>query len=128
MRLLLDTHAFIWFVDGSPKLSNAARTAIDDVENLVYLSVASVWELAILVSLQRLKLQRTVKEYVALYTEKNAIDLLPVTIDHIDGIVGLPFHHRDPFDRLLIAQAKSSDLTLVSADNAFKQYDVDILW
>ena len=128
MRLLLDTHAFIWFVDGNPKLSNAARTAIDDVENLVYLSVASVWELAILVSLQRLTLQRTVKEYVALYTEKNAIDLLPVTIDHIEGIVSLPFHHRDPFDRLLLAQAKSSDLTLVSADNAFNHYAVDILW
>jgi PIN domain nuclease of toxin-antitoxin system len=128
MRLLLDTHAFIWFVDGNPKLSNAARTAIDDVENLVYLSVASVWELAILVSLQRLTLQRTVKEYVALYTEKNAIDLLPVTIDHIEGIVSLPFHHRDPFDHLLLAQAKSSHLTLVSADNAFKHYAVDILW
>ena len=128
MRLLLDTHAFVWFVDGNPKLSNAARTAIDDVENLVYLSLASVWELAILVSLQRLTLQRTVKEYVALYTERNAIDLLPVTIDHIEGIVSLPFHHRDPFDRLIIAQAKSNDLILVSADNVFQRYEVNVLW
>jgi PIN domain nuclease of toxin-antitoxin system len=128
MRLLLDTHAFIWFVDGNSKLSSAARAAIDDVSNAVYLSVASAWELAILVSLKRITLQRTVKEYVAVYTEKNAIDLLPVTLDHIGGIVDLPFHHRDPFDRLLIAQAKSNDLTLVSADNAFEQYKVNILW
>jgi PIN domain nuclease of toxin-antitoxin system len=127
MRLLLDTHAFIWFVDGNSKLSSAARAAIDDVSNAVYLSVASAWELAILVSLKRITLQRTVKEYVAVYTEKNAIDLLPVTLDHIGGIVDLPFHHRDPFDRLLIAQAKSNDLTLVSADNAFEQYKVNIL-
>jgi PIN domain nuclease of toxin-antitoxin system len=127
MRLLLDTHAFIWFVDGNSKLSSAARAAIDDVSNAVYLSVASAWKLAILVSLKRITLQRTVKEYVAVYTEKNAIDLLPVTLDHIGGIVDLPFHHRDPFDRLLIAQAKSNDLTLVSADNAFEQYKVNIL-
>jgi PIN domain nuclease of toxin-antitoxin system len=127
MRLLLDTHAFIWFVDGNSKLSSAARAAIDDVSNAVYLSVASAWELAILVSLKRITLQRTVKEYVAVYTEKNAIDLLPVTLDHIGGIVDLPFHHCDPFDRLLSAQAKSNDLTLVSADNAFEQYKVNIL-
>ena len=128
MKLLLDTHAFIWFVDGNPKLSNAARTAIDDIENRVYLSVASVWELAILVSLKRLTLQRTVSEYVTLYTDRNAIDLLPVTIDHIEVIVHLPFHHRDPFDRLLIAQAKFHDLHLVSADRTFKQYDINELW
>ena len=128
MKLLLDTHAFIWFVDGNPKLSSAARTAIDNIENPVYLSVASVWELAILVSLKRITLQRTVKEYVALYTDRNAIDLRAVTIDHVEGIVHLPFHHRNPFDRLLIAQAKFHDLTLISADGTFKQYDVNILW
>ena len=128
MKLLLDTHAFIWFIDGNSKLSHTARTAIDDVENRVYLSVASVWELAILVSLKRLTLQRTVNEYVTLYTARTAIDLLPVTLDHVEGIVHLPFHHRDPFDRLLIAQAKFHDLQLVSADGAFRQYDVNILW
>lgn len=125
MRLLLDTHAFLWFVTGDKRLSRRARRAIESEEP--FLSAVSVWEMAIKVSLGRLVLPAPVDEYV---TEKRAEGFSMLSIDwpHAAAVEKLPFLHRDPFDRLLAAQALSERLPLVSSDPVFREYGVKIVW
>jgi PIN domain nuclease of toxin-antitoxin system len=127
MKLLLDTHAFLWFVTGDPRLSRRARRTIesDDAEPL--LSAASVWEMAIKVSLGRLVLPTPVDEYI---DEKRAEGFGMLSIDwpHAAAVEKLPFLHRDPFDRLLAAQALTERLSLVSADPVFREYGVKVIW
>lgn len=124
MRLLLDTHAYLWWLTDNPRLSGAARTAIADSGSLVHVSAASIWEIALKAALGRLNpgVSDIVEEIVA-----NAFIELPVTARHTERSTRLPPHHRDPFDRLLIAQAQIEDLTLVSLDRAVAAYDVTIL-
>ena len=124
MRLLLDSHAFLWWVRDDPALTRRARTAIADAENECFLSHASVWEMAIKASLGKLKLPTTVERFVVEHCEANSFRLLPLTLGHIALVEGLPFHHRDPFDRLLIAQARHERMTLVSRDPSLKAYGV----
>lgn len=127
MRLLLDTHAFIWFQAGDRRLSRKARRAIeaDGVELL--LSAACVWEMAIKASLGRLRLPDTVEAYVA---EKLAqgYRMQPITWTHAARVERLPFHHRDPFDRLLAAQALVEGCPLVTRDRVFRRYGIEIVW
>lgn len=127
-RLLLDTHAFLWWVDDAPSLPAKARAAIADGENECYLSLASCWELAIKSSLGKLRLARPVERFVTEQLTANSFTLLPLTLHHLAKIEKLPFHHRDPFDRLLIAQAITEKLILVSGDGAFLDYGVKLLW
>jgi PIN domain nuclease of toxin-antitoxin system len=130
MKLLLDTHTFLWLVVGSPHLSAAAQVALADPANELFLSVASVWELAIKTSRpkQQLKLTDPLDVYLAKWTAIYQLNLLPIQSPHALHVVRLQDHHRDPFDRILIAQAVVEGMTLVSGDGRFASYPVTILW
>jgi PIN domain nuclease of toxin-antitoxin system len=127
VRVLLDTHAFLWFAAGDRRLSRRARAVMeaDDTELLV--SAASVWEIAIKASLGRLTLPAPVDAYMA---EKIAegYQMAPVTWAHAAAVHQLPFYHRDPFDRLLIAHARGERYPLVTRDRVFRKYGVDVVW
>ena len=127
MKLLLDTHIFIWWADQPEKLSPAALSALEDEANELLLSVASVWEMQIKIQLGKLKLSLPLKELVKNQQETNDIRVSPVALTHVLALDALPFHHKDPFDRLLIAQSIEEDLTLVSADSQFSGYSVKLL-
>jgi len=127
VRLLLDTHVFLWFVAGDARLSRRARRTLDDSRAVLLLSAASVWEMAIKASLGRLTLPTTAGEYIA-GKMKNGLQMLPIEWIHAAAVETLPAHHRDPFDRLLIAQAQLEECAIVSADPAFRQYDVRVIW
>lgn len=126
MRLLLDTQVFIWWADQPEKLSPAALSALEDEANELLLSVASVWEMQIKIQLGRLKLSLPLKELVKNQQETNNLTVSSVTLTHVLALDALPFHHKDPFDRLLIAQSIEEDLTLVSADSQFSAYSVKL--
>lgn len=127
MRLLLDAHAFLWWVTDDPALKRRARAAIADVDNECFVSHASVWEMAIKAALGKLKLPSTVARFVVEHCEANNFGLLPITLTHVAAVESLPFHHRDPFDRLLVVQAHHEGLTLVSRDPALKAYGVPVV-
>ena len=128
MRLLLDTQAFLYFIIGNPLLSARARALIEDPHNERLLSIASIWEMAIKTSLGKLVLAQPLEQLILRETEMNAISVLPVTIPHAAAVTTLPLHHRDPFDRMLIAQGMVEDLPLVSGDAVFDRYPVHRLW
>ena len=128
MRLLLDTHTFLWFISGHRTLSTRARRAIESSRNQKYLSVASVWEMAIKVRIGKLKVGLPLREALATGMSEGDIAFLSVERDHALGVAELPLHHEDPFDRLLIAQARAEDLRMVTKDDAFDEYDVSRLW
>ena len=130
MKLLLDTHTFLWLIVGNPNLSAAAQVALADPASELFLSVASVWELAIKTSRPnpQLKLTDPLDDYIAKWTAAYQLKLLPIQSAHALHVVGLPDHHRDPFDRILIAQALVEGMTVVSGDNKFAAYPVPILW
>lgn len=128
MKLLLDTHIFLWFIDGSSNLSQNARTLIENQTNERFLSIASLWEIAIKVSIGKLKLQLSVSDLVTEQVYDNDIKLLAITPQHLDILKQLDFHHKDPFDRLIIAQAIAENLTILSVDSIFDNYPVKRLW
>ena len=128
MNLLLDTHAFPWFFIGNPFLSKTARASIEDASNEKFFSIASLWEIAIKVSIGKLSLAKPFDEIFPDQLANNGIDLLSITAAHVSVITNLPPHHRDPFDRLLIAQAMTEQMQIVSADPAFDDYGVTRLW
>ena len=119
MRALLDTQAFLWWVDDPSRLSRRARATIVSPENEVFLSIVSCWEIAIKVSLGKLRLKTTPDRFLPEQLAANAFGLLGLELNHVCRVASLPFHHRDPFDRLLVAQAHEESLTLVSADEVF---------
>ena len=127
MKLLLDTHIFIWWVDEPEKLSTAAISALEDEANELLLSVASVWEMQIKVQLGKLKLSLPLKELVKNQQDTNDLQVSPVALTHVLTLDSLPFHHKDPFDRLLMAQAIAEGLTIVTADSQFSAYPVKLL-
>ena len=128
MRLLLDTHAFLWLVEGSPNLSTAALAALADPANDVYLSGASVWELAIKVGNKKLSLSDPLDVFVPKWTAAYQLDPLPVRFIHVYGVMGLPSHRKDPFDRLLVAQAMVEGMKTLTSDSKFGPYGVPIVW
>lgn len=128
MRLLLDTHAFLWFVLNDPTLSLAARSLIGDPGNEVFVSPATYWELAIKVGLGRLQVPGPFEVFVTEEIANNRFVILPITVPHASAVVALPLHHRDPFDRMLIAQVIVERMPIVSADPAFDAYPVTRLW
>lgn len=127
MKLLVDTHAFLWFMAGDAKLSTMARRALEDDESEWWLSAASVWELSIKASLKRLVLPAPAAEYVAEKVQAG-LHVLSVEWVHASAVERLPFHHRDPFDRLLVAQAQVERLAIVTGDSVFRRYGVRVVW
>ena len=127
MNLLLDTHVFLWWIDDDP-LPAPSLQAIRDPEHTVWLSAASAWEMTIKASLGKLRLPDRAARYAEHHRQLNGFGCLPIETAALDCLESLPFHHRDPFDRLLIAQAIARDFTLVSADATFDAYPVKRLW
>ncbi len=128
MKLLLDTHAFLWFVLGDKKLSAAALAQILDPANEKFVSPATYWELAIKVSLGKYVLNEPYEEFMRRGLVGNGFRVLPIEPRHTAALVGLPFHHRDPFDRLLVAQALVEQVPVVSADAELDAYSVKRIW
>src|SRR5438874_676644 len=128
MKLLLDTHTFLWFIMGNPNLSAKARAAIESITNEKYVSVASVWEIAIKVSVGKLSLSAPFSSLIPEQLSANGFELLNLEVAHASALIRLPFHHRDPFDRLLIAQAMVEQMQIVSVDSAFDAYPISRLW
>lgn len=126
MRLLVDTHAFLWFIIDSPRLSPAARRLLISPAHERFISVASIWEVTIKHSLGKLQLIRGLAVFMNDIEQAN-FTTLPIQSGHILELGALPFHHRDPFDRMLIAQAKHEGMHLPTADRAFEPYDVPLI-
>jgi PIN domain nuclease of toxin-antitoxin system len=126
MALLLDTQAFLWWVSDDKRLTRPARRAIERDDCLV--SLASCWEMAIKIGLQKLHVAGTLDRFVQQQLVRNGFTLLPISLEHTAAVAGLPFHHRDPFDRLLVAQAIVEELTIVSSDDVFEKYRVKRVW
>jgi PIN domain nuclease of toxin-antitoxin system len=128
MKLLLDTHTFLWWITDDPLLSTKARELIADGHNKLYWSAASSWEVSIKYALGRLPLPETPEQFLPAEIEKNRIESLPITDTHAFLAGELPQHHRDPFDRMLVAQVQIESLALLSNDEQLKQYGVEIYW
>ena len=128
MKVLFDTHAFIWWDSEPSKLSSNARAACEDPGNELFFSVASAWEMEIKLQLGKLQLSQPLSDLVATQQQTNGIKVLPIALTHVLHLQRLPAHHKDPFDRLLIAQANVEDAFLVSHDPAFSRYAVKMLW
>lgn len=127
MRLLLDTHTLLWHREGSERLSGIAKSLLADADNQIFVSITSLWEISIKRSLGKLATSKTPAELLAIY-QKAGAELLPISPNHVTAVESLPWHHRDPFDRMLIAQANTEGLTLVTKDEAFNDYDVNQIW
>jgi len=127
MKLLLDTHAFIWWDSDPARLSAPALAALREPANEVWLSVASVWEMVIKAQLGKLTLRLPLADIV-MQQQANGLQILPATLAHALAVAGLPAVHKDPFDRILIAQANVEGAELVSADQVVRQYPVRVLW
>ena len=128
MKLLLDTHTFIWWDSEPQRLSQQVLNMCQDPENVLLVSVASLWEIQIKLQLGKLKLNTPLAELVLGQQEINKIDILDIKLDHVLALGKLPSHHKDPFDRLLIAQAGIEEAILVSKDKIFTEYAVKLVW
>lgn len=128
MRALLDTHAFLWWIGDDPRLSSRVSAIIKDGENRLFLSAASGWEIAIKARLGRLTLPEPLKTFLPEQMALNAVESLPIKMSHALHVYTLPDHHRDPFDRLLVAQAQLENLPILSADPQISLYAVRTVW
>jgi PIN domain nuclease of toxin-antitoxin system len=127
LKLLLDTHAFIWFINGDERLSIKSKKEILKSSNKKFISMVSIWEMAIKTSLGKLRINYPFNE-VFNQIEENGFETLSITFDHTLLVSQLEFHHRDPFDRLLIAQAISENMKIISKDENLNKYQVKIIW
>ena len=127
MKLLLDTHIVLWFWDNVEKLSKESLSAIIEPSNKKYISIISAWELAIKINIGKLTFEGGVANFFKM-VEENGFELLPVKEDHIKRLETLPLHHRDPFDRLLLAAAISEQMTFITSDKEFAQYGVPLIY
>ncbi len=128
MKYILDTHTFLWFITDDPTLSSNARNLIEDINNERLLSIASVWEIAIKTSLGKLELARPFEEFIPQQLRQNYVDLLPIEIPHLAKVSKLPFHHKDPFDRLIISQSLVERIPIISVDDKLDNYNIRRFW
>ena len=126
MKLLLDTHILLWYLEGHGNLPETQRLKIEDRHNQVAVSAASLWEMTIKISIGKLELMDDLAT-IETTLHRQGILILPIQTAHLQRLLSLPFHHRDPFDRLIIAQALAEEMTLVSDDTAFSAYPVSLL-
>ncbi|TDE18553.1 type II toxin-antitoxin system VapC family toxin [Dyadobacter psychrotolerans] len=127
MNYLLDTHTFLWFIHGDNELSSHGRKIIENPDTSKFLSIVSFWEIAIKISIGKLHMDFpfALLEQLAL---ENGFEILPITIQHNNQIIDLPAHHKDPFDRIIIAQAICDNLTIIGKDPELKKYEVEVCW
>ena len=128
MNILLDSHTLIWFSQNSPQLSSSAIEILEDRNNLLFLSLVSVWEIQIKVQLGKLNLDISLSEIVKDQTKINDVQILPMKLSHIWTLDTLPYYHKDPFDRLLISQAITENLIILGVDSVFDAYPVQKIW
>jgi PIN domain nuclease of toxin-antitoxin system len=128
VKVLVDTHTLVWMLHNSPELSPTARTLAADLTNDVLVSIGSAWELAIKHSLGKITLKMSFREFIEGAVRSARLAMLPITVDHLDRLGALPHHHRDPFDRLLVAQALVEGVPLLSRDENLDAYGVSRLW
>ena len=128
MKILLDTQAFLWIIADAPELSKKAKNIFLDQENDLFLSLAVSGKMAIKLSLGKLKLKQPVEKFLPAQLQENSIFQLDISFRHVVGVTSLPFHHRDPFDRLIISQAVKENLPILSSDEAFDEYNIQRLW
>jgi len=127
MKIILDTHTFLWFVNDSLELSNSAAELIESDVDL-WISIASLWEISIKVNLNKLDLPDEFDRFIPHQIAINNIEILPINLQHLIALTKLPLHHRDPFDRILIAQAIAEDVPIISIDKKFDLYGVNRQW
>lgn len=128
MTYLLDTHTFLWFINDDRALSNTAKTLIENPESVIYLSVASLWEMAIKVSLGKLAVPFPFGDFIDTQLRMNSVFRLGIKVEHVDHVTNMPFHHRDPFDRLIIAQSQHEDYPVIGRDENFDVYHIKRHW
>lgn len=128
MKVLVDTHVFIWWTSDPHKLSHGIYNLLTDANKEAILSIVSIWEMQIKLSLGKLRLETALPKIVADEIKHNLFKLLPINLAHIYALSDMPNHHKDPFDRLLIAQAKSEELAIISIDEKFDSYEIEKLW
>ncbi len=127
MKLLLDTHAFLWFVKDNPRLSNHLKDLIEDENNAIYLSHASLWEMSIKYNLGKLRFDTSYELFVESEIIQTNIKLLNFKLEHFKLNATLPLHHKDPFDRLIIVQSMVEEIPIITVDPAFEKYQVNII-
>jgi len=127
MDYLLDTHTVLWFINEDKRLSSKALKTIKPADTICYISIASLWEVSIKASINKLVLHRSFKELEKQISD-NDIRILPITFKDLLILYALPHHHRDPFDRIIISQSMTNKLTVITKDPAFENYDVKLLW
>ena len=128
LDLLFDMHSFVWWADAPEKLSRVALAALEDENNRLFLSDVSIWEMQIKVQLGKMKLKLPLQDLIDSQQRDNEVEILSITTEHILALDNLPFHHKDPFDRLLIAQSLVEDFTIVTVDSEFPAYPAKLLW
>ena len=127
MNYLLDTHTIIWFLNGDNKLSIKSKEIIENQDNFKFVSIASIWEIAIKISLDKIKFDKGFKKFLDLL-EDNGFEIIPISFDHALTVSTLKFIHRDPFDRLIISQAMTDNLTIITKDEYIEKYDIKTIW
>lgn len=127
MQLLLDTHPFIWFINGDNQLPEKIKKLIADSENECFLSIASIWEIAIKTSLGKLELQSDFDK-ITDFLFDNDIEILPIKFEHLQTLLKLEYYHRDPFDRVIISQGIAENLIVLSKDEIFDKYPIKLIW
>jgi PIN domain nuclease of toxin-antitoxin system len=128
VNLLLDSHTLLWAVDNPAKLGRQAASNLEDPDNSLLVSAGTIWEIAIKVGLGKLKISRPFRPWMTQAIADLGLTVLPITVEAADAQIALPNHHRDPFDRLLVAQVQTEQVVLVSADAAFDRYGVQRIW
>ena len=128
MKVLLDTHVFLWAIREDERLSLRAREIFIAGRNELLLSVASIWEILLKVQVGKIRFEEPAVGYLKRQIFKNNIRMLPILMDHVAHLESLPLHHRDPFDRILVAQSMEENLSLLSADPLMKSYSVSVIW
>jgi len=128
MKVLIDTHVFLWLLEDAPQLSNHAKEAFSNPDAKIYFSAASYWEICIKQSIGKLELLDGWETIILRELKRNRIQWLAIEPEHMQDILTLPWHHRDPFDRLLIAQARQEVMSMMTADQRIAKYDVSIIW
>jgi len=126
MDYLLDTHTFLWFINGDPELSKNARNIIENGSSK-YISIATFWEIAIKINIGKLELDMPFAE-LKFHAAKNGFESLPITFEHTNQLLNLPFHHKGPFDRIIISQAYCDNLIVIGRDINFEKYGVALAW